>query len=105
MESSPAAPLQIWRIRTDVGSHRALRKRGPAPPAPDPTVEPLHEQLTERELQVLRLLATGLSSTQVAEELFIAVSTARSYIKVIYRKLDVHSRDEAITRARQLGLL
>jgi LuxR family maltose regulon positive regulatory protein len=73
--------------------------------APDATMGRLYEQLTEREHQVLRLLAAGLSSTEVAEELVIAVSTARSYIKVIYRKLDVHSRDEAIARGRQLGLL
>jgi LuxR family maltose regulon positive regulatory protein len=73
--------------------------------APDAAMGRLYEQLTEREHQVLRLLATGLSSTEVAEELVIAVSTARSYIKVIYRKLDVHSRDEAIARGRQLGLL
>jgi LuxR family maltose regulon positive regulatory protein len=80
------------------------RERG-AHPASDAAIEPLYERLTEREQQVLRLLAAGLSSTEVAEELFIAVSTVRSYIKVIYRKLDVHSRDEAIVRARQLGLL
>jgi LuxR family maltose regulon positive regulatory protein len=80
------------------------RERG-APLASDAVIEPLYERLTKREQQVLRLLATGLSSTEVAEELVIAVSTVRSYIKVIYRKLDVHSRDEAITRGRQLGLL
>jgi LuxR family maltose regulon positive regulatory protein len=76
-----------------------------ASPAPDAAIGRLYEQLTEREHQVLRLLAAGLSSTEVAEELIIAVSTARSYIKVIYRKLNVHSRDEAIARGRQLGLL
>jgi LuxR family maltose regulon positive regulatory protein len=73
--------------------------------APDSEISPHVEPLTEREHQVLRLLATGLSSTEVAEELVIAVSTVRSYIKVIYRKLDVHSRDEVIDRARDLGLL
>jgi LuxR family maltose regulon positive regulatory protein len=73
--------------------------------APDAAIGRLHERLTEREHQVLRLLATGLSSTEVAEELVIAVSTVRSYIKVIYRKLDVHSRDGAIVRGRQLDLL
>lgn len=61
--------------------------------------------LTRQETQVLLLLDQGLSSTQVASELVIAVSTARSYIKNIYRKLDVHSRPEALARARELGLL
>jgi LuxR family maltose regulon positive regulatory protein len=82
---------------------RARKTATPLPP--DGEIPPFVEPLTERELQVLRLLATGLSSTETAEELVIAVSTVRSYIKVIYRKLDVHSRAEALERARQLNLL
>jgi LuxR family maltose regulon positive regulatory protein len=54
---------------------------------------------------VLRLLAAGLSSTEVAEELVISVATARSYIKTLYGKLDAHGREEAITRGREFGLL
>jgi LuxR family maltose regulon positive regulatory protein len=65
----------------------------------------LMEPLTERERQVLRLLAAGLSSTEVAEELVISVATARSYIKGLYGKLDAHSRKEAIGRGREFGLL
>jgi LuxR family maltose regulon positive regulatory protein len=81
-------------------AHRATTSLGL-----DSVISPLVEPLTERELQVLRLLAAGLSSTEVAEDLIIAVSTTRSYIKTIYRKLDVHSRDEAVDRARELSLL
>jgi LuxR family maltose regulon positive regulatory protein len=73
--------------------------------APDAEVHDLYEPLTERETQVLRLLAADLSSTEVAEELVLAVSTVRSYIKTIYSKLDVHSREEALNRARMLNLL
>jgi LuxR family maltose regulon positive regulatory protein len=76
-----------------------------ASPAPDAATASLYEPLTERERQVLRLLAADLSSTEVAEELVLAVSTVRSYIKTIYSKLDVHSRREAIARARQLDWL
>ncbi|MCX6032756.1 MAG: LuxR C-terminal-related transcriptional regulator [Chloroflexi bacterium] len=65
----------------------------------------LIEPLTDRERQVLRLLAAGLSSTEVAEELVISVSTARSYIKSLYGKLDAHSRQETIERGRRFGLL
>jgi LuxR family maltose regulon positive regulatory protein len=65
----------------------------------------LMEPLTERERQVLRLLAAGLSSTEVAEELVISVATARSYIKGLYGKLDAHSRKEAIGRGREFRLL
>ena len=65
----------------------------------------LAEPPTDRERQVLRLLAAGLSSNEIAAELVISISTARSYIKSLYGKLDVHGHAEAIERARQLGLL
>jgi DNA-binding NarL/FixJ family response regulator len=63
------------------------------------------EALTRQETQILHLLARGLSSTEVAAELVIAVSTARSYIKSIHRKLNAHSREEAIARGKQAGLI
>jgi LuxR family maltose regulon positive regulatory protein len=71
-------------------------------------VEPspqLVEGLTEREIEVLRLLRSGLTSTDIAEELVIAVSTVRTHLKNLYSKLNVHSRMEAIQRAEELGLL
>jgi LuxR family maltose regulon positive regulatory protein len=66
---------------------------------------PLIEPLSERELEVLRLLAQDLTSPQIARELVIAVSTVRSHLKSIYRKLDAHSRYEAVERAKALRLL
>ena len=63
------------------------------------------DTLSERELEVLRLLADGLESNEIAEQLFIAVDTARKHIKNIYSKLDVHSRWEAIKHAETLSLL
>ena len=65
----------------------------------------LVEPLSERELEVLRFLTTHLSSTEIAEELFISVNTVRSHIKNIYGKLDVHTRREAVARVQDLGLL
>jgi LuxR family maltose regulon positive regulatory protein len=70
-----------------------------------PHASSLVEPLSERELQVLRLLVAGLSSNEIATELFIAVSTARTHIKHIYQKLNVHRRLEAIDRARDLKLV
>jgi LuxR family maltose regulon positive regulatory protein len=70
-----------------------------------PHTQPLIEPLSERELQVLRLLATGLSNPEVADELYIAVSTVRSHCKSIYGKLNVHRRWDAIQRAQELGLI
>lgn len=65
----------------------------------------LAESLSERELDVLRLLPSSLSSTEMANELSISINTLRSHLKNIYTKLDSHSRYEAIARAREAGLL
>ena len=65
----------------------------------------LVEPLSERELEVLRFLTTHLSSTEIAEELFISVHTVRSHMKSIYGKLNVHSRKDAVRRAKELELL
>jgi len=65
----------------------------------------LLEPLSERELQILRLLNSHLSSTEMAEQLYLSVHTVRTHIKSIYSKLDVHSRRSALKRAQDLGLL
>jgi LuxR family maltose regulon positive regulatory protein len=73
-------------------------------PVPRPSSS-LVEALSEREIEVLRLLTTSLSSTEIAEELVISVNTVRSHVKSIYAKLDAHSRYEALARAKELNLL
>jgi LuxR family maltose regulon positive regulatory protein len=78
---------------------------GPGLRPPTPASPSLVEQLTDRELQVLRLLTSPLSSAEIADELFVAPSTIRSHIKSIYGKLNVHKRIEAVQRAQDLGLL
>ena len=65
----------------------------------------LIEPLSERELEVLRLLATGLANKEIAQTLFIAVGTVKQHLKSIYGKLQAHNRTEAAGRARDLGLL
>jgi DNA-binding CsgD family transcriptional regulator len=65
----------------------------------------LVEPLSERELDVLRLLPTSLSTTGIAEGLYISKNTVRSHVAHIYGKLGVHSRLEAVQRAQELGLL
>jgi LuxR family maltose regulon positive regulatory protein len=67
--------------------------------------QPLLEPLSQRELDVLRLLGAGLSNPEIAKELYIAVSTVRSHCKSIYGKLNVHRRWDAVQRAQELGLL
>jgi LuxR family maltose regulon positive regulatory protein len=74
---------------------------GVSPPRAPTLVDPL----SERELEVLRLMAADLSAPEIAEELVIAVSTVRSHIKHIYGKLDAHGRYEAVEQARELDLI
>jgi ATP/maltotriose-dependent transcriptional regulator MalT len=65
----------------------------------------LIEPLTEQELKIVQLLADGLNSREVAQRLYLGVGTIRWYLKRIYGKLDVHSRSQAIARAREMKLL
>lgn len=66
--------------------------------------EPIATKLTERETEVLRLIARGLTSAEVARLLNISANTVPSYVKEIYRKLNVSSRAEAALTARNMGL-
>jgi LuxR family transcriptional regulator, maltose regulon positive regulatory protein len=66
---------------------------------------PLGEPLSERELEVLRLIVAGCSNREIADRLVIAVSTVKWYVNAIYGKLQVESRTKAIARARELNIL
>jgi len=63
------------------------------------------EQLTLREQEILQLIADSLSNREIAENLFISVSTVKWHIKQLYKKLGVRSRVQAIVRARELDLI
>jgi len=65
----------------------------------------LLEPLNKQELAVLRLLSQGLSNPEIARHLVLAVSTVRWYVKQIFRKLEVHNRTQAASRAQKLDLL
>jgi LuxR family maltose regulon positive regulatory protein len=73
---------------------------GPASTPGEPT-----ETLTEREIEVLRLYAAGLTNAAIARRLFVSQNTVKWYAKNIYQKLDVHSRAEALARAYEMNLL
>jgi LuxR family transcriptional regulator, maltose regulon positive regulatory protein len=70
-----------------------------------PPAQSLAEPLSQRELEVLRLIAQGLSNREISERLFLAVITVKGHNRNIFRKLQVRRRTEAIARARELGLL
>ena len=122
-DSNPPAPEEMVRIFVDEGdpladllrqliaAHGSMSQRTyarkllvifdavktPAPPLLDP--------LSERELEILRLTATGLSNKKLAETLILTVGTVKWHLNNIYSKLGVSSRTEAVARARELGLL
>ena len=63
------------------------------------------EPLSQRELEILKLIAQGLSNREIGERLFLALDTVKGHNRRIFDKLQVQSRTEAIARARELGLL
>ncbi|MDH5466069.1 MAG: LuxR C-terminal-related transcriptional regulator [Candidatus Aminicenantes bacterium] len=63
------------------------------------------EPLSERELEVLHFIAAGLTNQQIARKLFVSLNTIRSHTKNIHSKLNVHSRTQAVARAKELGIL
>ena len=65
---------------------------------------PLVEPLTERELEILHLIARGLSNREIASELVLSLGTVKWYNRQIYSKLGVHSRTQAVDRAKTTGL-
>ena len=70
-----------------------------------PPNQPLIEPLSPRELEVLHLMAAGLSNQEMCERLFLALSTVKGHNRTIFGKLGVQRRTEAVARARELGLL
>jgi LuxR family maltose regulon positive regulatory protein len=106
--------LSLLRDAThhDVASDRARRllslAAAPAAVAPDPgqrRAAPSAEPLSDRELQVLRLLDSELTGPQIARELFVSHNTVRTHTKHIFTKLDVTNRRAAVLRARERGLI
>jgi DNA-binding NarL/FixJ family response regulator len=73
-----------------------------SPIAPPP---PTASELSEREIEVLRLVAAGLSNKEIAEKLFIAEGTAKNHVSNILSKLEARDRAQAVARAKELGLM
>ena len=82
----------------------AGRRRTPSPTPADVVTRRLVDELSARELDVLRLLRSDLSGPDIARELLVSLNTVRTHTKNIYTKLGVNNRREAIRRAAELGL-
>ena len=65
----------------------------------------LAEPISEGEMRILRLLPSDLTLRQIGERLFLSVNTVKSHTRLLYRKLDANSREEAVARAHELHLV
>jgi LuxR family maltose regulon positive regulatory protein len=91
----------LGRLLTAFGEQPASADFHPSFPTPQPLVEPL----SERELEVLRLIAQGDSNPEIAAKLVVAVSTVKTHVNNIFTKLGAQSRTQAVAHARELKLL
>jgi LuxR family maltose regulon positive regulatory protein len=108
-EGQPMAELLSQVVRTatdDVQTHaEQVLAAAQTPSAPAPARGASDDELSEREREVLRLLATELSGPEIAGRLFVSVNTLRTHTKHIFSKLGVNTRRSAVRRAAELGLL
>ncbi len=89
-----AAPYFVDQVLADAGAGQAV-----------PRAQALVEPMSERELQILRLIAAGRSNPEIADLLYLSLNTIKWHVKNIFGKLDVRSRVEAVARAQELDLL
>ena len=90
-----------WSVSSDwLDRLRLAATRGRIPAVP--AAQGFTESLTERERDVLRLLPSRLTLGEIANELYVSVNTLKFHLRVIYRKLEVNSREEAAAIARSL---
>jgi LuxR family maltose regulon positive regulatory protein len=92
-DAEPRTYIEDTGVRLDAPSPAALHSAS------------LVEMLNERELAVLRLIVAGRSNREIADTLVIALSTVKTHINNLYGKLGIHSRTQAVARARAFGLL
>jgi len=84
---------------------RQLVERFISMPPPGPDRPPELSDLTEREVQVLRLLATGQSNAEIARELFLGDATVKTHVNRLLTKLDLENRTQAVVLAYEVGLV
>ena len=96
--SEPHLRVYVSKLLSNFGTDYPIKS---SQPIGDSLIEPL----TERELEVLRLIALGLSNQEIGERLYLALDTVKGHNRKIFDKLQVQRRTEAVARAHELGLL
>lgn len=107
-ESRRRSGDERWRVTPGYVAKLLTAMGHGTPPQGDSargTAGPLVEPLSEREREVLALLALGVSNHEIATRLFVSLDTVKSHLKHLYSKLDVHSRTQAVARAKEFELL
>jgi len=110
-EGKPMVELLKRALAQDISTsyvHTLLAAWESGMGGPEPILSPrkgLIEPLSEREIEVLRLLTTHMSRAEIADQLYVSPNTIRFHLKNIYSKLGVHSRSDAVQRAEELNLL
>jgi len=99
--SSQGHPLLVYVEKLLSAFERAVEKQ----PTTHPKKPELIEPLSDRELEVLRLVAQGLTNNEISQRLVLALSTVKGHNLRIFGKLQAHNRSEAVSHARELGLL
>jgi LuxR family transcriptional regulator, maltose regulon positive regulatory protein len=95
-EARPEAVRRLEELEARIGraAVKAVRAEGG-----------LVEELTDRELAILRALRGPLSAREIGEEMYLSINTVKGYTKSLYRKLDVVTRADAVRRGHELGLV
>ncbi|MCB8943071.1 MAG: LuxR family transcriptional regulator [Ardenticatenaceae bacterium] len=107
-EGPPMASLLRKAVQQGISlefAQQVLAAFGETAVAPPPISQSLPDPLSDRELDVLKLLTTNLTGPEIARELMISLNTMRTHTKNIYSKLGVNSRRTAVSRAEELNLL
>ena len=104
-EGMPMARLLREAASRGVASNVARRLLAAFPSTEEARSAERKKLLSDRELEVLHLIATGLTNREIAARLYLSMYTVKAHARSIYDKLDAHSRTQATARARELGIL
>lgn len=92
-------------IFTTLGVWAGLKLTRKHSPQPIPTADPAAAGISKREMEVLELMAKGLSNQEIADAMFVSLNTVKTHAGNLFLKLEVKRRTQAIQKAKQIGLL